>query len=132
MLIFPLTSAPGVKGVLSDTPNHVLNCETSVSARQTRERGASKVTCFSMRSVEDAEEVVDMVILTWGLKGRYRDGAAARRAARCAYPRGVRRRGASRRRARGGADRCGRSGCARARCALRARLARESGCASTP
>ena len=37
---------------MSDTPNHELNCETSVSARQTRERGASRMTCFSIRSVD--------------------------------------------------------------------------------
>src|SRR3954462_14953401 len=57
-VMLPLTSAPGLNGVASDTPNQVLNCLTSVSARHTRERGASSMTSFSMRSVDDV--VVDM------------------------------------------------------------------------
>src|ERR1041384_2091095 len=52
-VILPLTSAPGAKGDSSVTPNHWLNCATSVMARQTRERGAFSTTDFSMRSVEE-------------------------------------------------------------------------------
>src|SRR5215211_9338648 len=58
MAICPLTSAPGANGVVSDTPNHALNWATSVRARQTRARGASRTICFSIRSVD----VVDMVV----------------------------------------------------------------------
>src|ERR671916_190644 len=101
MVSRPLTSAPGVNGAASCTPNNALNCATSVRARQTRERGASRVTTFSMRSVDvEADAAALGMKLTFGLRDRCRDGAAARQAARYAYPRVVRSRGASRRRAR--------------------------------
>src|SRR5688572_12075802 len=49
---FPLISAPGANTPIRLAPNQALNCVTSVSARQTRARGASRLTTFSMRSVE--------------------------------------------------------------------------------
>src|SRR5262245_42923057 len=52
MLSSPLTSGPGANCDVSDTPNHSLNWATSLSARHTRERVASRVMCFSMRWVE--------------------------------------------------------------------------------
>ena len=127
----PFTSAPGVNGVVSDTPNQVLNCSTSVSARQTRERGASRVTCFSMRSVDvgrcrHGSPHLGSEGVVVGMAEQLDEPLDAR------IPEAFVARGASRRRAREVAGRCGSSGCARARCASRVLPARASGCASRP
>jgi hypothetical protein len=53
MVIRPRAVWPGVNGPSILTPNHLPNSAASVSAFQTRARGAFNVTRFSIRSVLD-------------------------------------------------------------------------------